>query len=443
MSRLALSPLFDPEQERSAISVLLRDYGRFLALGLTERHFTVAQHVAVIQAADRLADSGAAVTFEALALELQRAGMDRLIGGQEGILELRRGAPGTVLDVQRLRKLTSLRAVREALVEGAELAGREDLQGALAKLDGAMTLGKLDSTVLGLRQLCELALEQGSSELQARKRIIYPGSEALEEVLTGFRPGGMYVLGALSNVGKSMIAQTWALNCVRHGLVVGWVSLEDPILTTGSRALGMLANVEPQRIETGAALSTSEERMRLERGHGQAMEFDGRFLYTDLTGQTELDVCAAMSVMAARGAKLVIVDYVGVITSSKDQQDRRNEVRYVAIRLKAQAKRLGIALLLISQLTMPRDDVGVAREPSKYSLRESGDLTNAAEAIILAWRLEESDNAEINLVMSKGKSGGVGKHWTMQRDESTQQLVETSRPQYRKKQKPAVRGFSS
>ena len=128
-------------------------------------------------------------------------------------------------------------------------------------------------------------------------------------------------------------------------------------------------------------------------------------------------------------------------TSSKDQQDRRNEVRWIAIRLKSHAKRLGIALILISQLTMPRDDAGVSKEPGKYNLREAGDLTNAAEAVILAWREDESDEARINVKVAQGKSGSVGMRWEVERCPESHEMVELSEPAYRPRAKAPARGF--
>lgn len=437
----AKTALCDHAQELAALSLLLRDYPRFVALGLHEQHFTALPHLAVVRAAQTVAERAERVTVEAVQLEMQRSRTE-LAKGLPGLVELRRGPVGVVLDAPRLKLLASLRSVHDTLLEGARLAGEEDLSGALAKLDGAMSLAKTSATILDLGQLVDRAMQYGLEEFQTKgRRLVYSGSEALEEAIGGFRAGGMYVLGALSNVGKSYVVQSWMLRAAKRGVGVGWLSLEDPESTTGSRALGILSAVEPRTIEDGKAYGNSAEASRLEHGASEARALSQRFLYADLTGQTELDVCAAMSAMAARGARIIVVDYVGVITASKEQQDRRNEIRWVAIRLKAHAKRLGVALLLISQLTMPRDEGGVAKEPSKYSLRESGDLTNAAEVIIVAWREDESGQAPVNIKIAKSKSGGEGLRWTMERNPETQEMVETSRPAYKQKPRAVIGGF--
>lgn len=427
--------LVDLDQERMAIQLLLRSYPKYLATGLSERDFSSPRHFAIVQATQAMADAGQELSHEALTLRLQRDQSLELVGGQEGLLELRRGVRGVTLDIARLRNLSALRRLREALAQAMLLADQEDIQAALAKAEEATRmLDAAPTASINARELVERALATGMSEAEVRRRIIWPGSDALATSIDGFREGGLYVLGALSNVGKSYIAQSWALRCatrsVEYGgpVGVGWISLEDPELTTGARTAGLLGGLEPRDIESGQAMNDPRSHRAIEAAHGLAKATQDAFLYRDLSGGTELDVCAAMSEMAARGARIVVVDYAQVITPSQAQQDRRNDVRFMAIRMKTHAKRLKVALLLISQLTMPRDDIGVAKEPSKYSLRESGDLTNAAEAIILAWRNEESDDAPVNVKIAKSKSGGVGMQWTWTRSSGESDAARKTRP---------------
>lgn len=422
--------LVDLDQERMAIQLLLRSYPKYLATGLSERDFSSPRHLAVVRGAQALVDSGQELAHEALTLHLQRDHGLELVGGQEGLLELRRGVPGITLDIARLRNLSALRRLREALAQAMLLADQEDIQAALAKAEEATRmLDASPAASITARELVERAVATGISEADVRRRIIWPGSDSLASAIDGFREGGLYVLGALSNVGKSFIAQSWALRCATRSpefggpVGVGWVSLEDPELTTGARTAGILGGMEPRDIESGRALQRVELHRTIDEAHTKAKSIGDSFLYRDLSSGTELDVCAAMSEMAARGARIIVVDYAQVITPSQAQQDRRNDVRFMAIRMKTHAKRLKVALLLISQLTMPRDDVGVAKEPSKYSLRESGDLTNAAEAIILAWRNEESDDAPVNVKIAKSKSGGVGMQWTWSRTQGETDAV--------------------
>lgn len=436
-----LQPLTDWDQEALALSSLLRDYGRYTQYGLSERDYTSGKHVAIARAADAIVSREETVTFDSVAIELQRTGLDGLTGRKEGLLELRKGPPGVVFDPERLRQLTALRGLRDGLLEAAQLAGAMDMGAALARVDEAMRFGQSGKKSLDLDELVHQAVAEGIESSRGKGKLIFPGCPNVRQVFGGFRPGGMYVLAAASNVGKSFVAQTWTTGMIEAGVPMGWISLEDPQLTTGSRQAGMLLGVEPKMIEQGNVTHELSEKL-----NARSVWFkQNRNLmrYVDLTGGTEVDVCAAMSSMQAQGAKVIVVDYIGVVTASKEQQDRRNEIRWISIRLKAHAKRLGVALLVVSQITQPRDN-NDAHEPGKYSLRESGDLTNAAEAIIVCWRESEEDNAPVEVKVAKSKIGGVGMWWQLHRDRENFRMLPSGpaslKPKAQRKS-PASRGY--
>lgn len=84
-------------------------------------------------------------------------------------------------------------------------------------------------------------------------------------------------------------------------------------------------------------------------------------------------------------------------------------------RLKAHAARLGVALVIVSQLSRPKDK-GEGYEPNKHDLKESGDLENGAEYVVLLWRSKDHDFAPVHLKLAKSKNGGIGNVWFMQRE---------------------------
>jgi replicative DNA helicase len=141
----------------------------------------------------------------------------------------------------------------------------------------------------------------------------------------------------------------------------------------------------------------------------------GKMFMAFCIGGNEIDVMAAMSRCAMRGAKIVVVDYVQTIDSSKRQQDRRNEIRWLCARLKAHAQRLNVHLVLLSQLSRPPKD-DPFREPTKHDLKEAGDIENAAEYVLVLWRECDDDFAPVRIKLAKSKMGNVGCEWQMHRD---------------------------
>jgi hypothetical protein len=129
----------------------------------------------------------------------------------------------------------------------------------------------------------------------------------------------------------------------------------------------------------------------------------------------ERETLNEMAAMAKSGCRLIILDYIGVVGCSQRQQDRRNEIRWIATRFKARAARTKTALVVVSQLQRPKDGE-MGRKPNKHSFREAGDLEAMAEYAIIMWRTVEDDFAPVYCELVKSKTGGVGYGWTMQRE---------------------------
>jgi replicative DNA helicase len=203
------------------------------------------------------------------------------------------------------------------------------------------------------------------------------------------------------------------LACAQRNVGAGLVSVEDPEEITGSRLIATVSGVSSYRLQRRDFQANDWDD--ISKACLQLEALGDRLLFADCTGGNELDVCAAMTRMAMRGAKVIAVDYIGEIESSKRQQDRRNEIRWLLKRLKTHAKRLGIALVIVSQIARPKDK-NPNQEPTKHDLKEAGDLENSAEVIVGLWRDVEHDFAPVNVKILKSKIGGTGQSWLMQRE---------------------------
>jgi len=85
--------------------------------------------------------------------------------------------------------------------------------------------------------------------------------------------------------------------------------------------------------------------------------------------------------------ELVICDYVQRFRTSKFQGDRRNQVTYVAETLSDAIKASGAAGVLLSQLKRIE-----GREPTMDDVKESGDLENMAEHVLLGHKVKKSQD---------------------------------------------------
>jgi replicative DNA helicase len=388
------------------------DFASFNVHGVVPEDFA-GENCRIIVAAAReaweLGDSG----LDGTVRSLQRAKKLETVGGRDGLHS--KLASGGAPDANRLRLLSRSRKVQELAMHAMRFAGEADLAKAMERMQEALSVGLTSSTVKVKtgKEIVETLLQAVGDEARGNAARVYPGVRAIQDAIGNLPIGSCTVIGADSGVGKSSLALEMVIGLSEAGGTAGLISVEDPEVVTGSRLLGSLCGVPPQIIQTGAF--GDAQAASIATGVGKVSAIGPRLLFADCTGETDIDVRAAMAQMAARGCKLCVVDYLTEIECSKKQQDRRNEIRWVAKQLKAHARRLGMALVLVSQIARPESKNPNA-EPTKHHLKESGDVTNMAEVILMMWRSKESDAADIMVKVVKVKWGGIGKFWKMRRN---------------------------
>ena len=112
------------------------------------------------------------------------------------------------------------------------------------------------------------------------------------------------------------------------------------------------------------------------------------------------------------GVKVIFVDYIGLIkgVEAKSRNSKREEVGEVSGGLKALSKELGVPVIALAQLKRTgnayngRSGETEAPRPTLESLKESGDLEQDADAVILLHRTENETCA----IIAKNRNGECG-----------------------------------
>lgn len=98
--------------------------------------------------------------------------------------------------------------------------------------------------------------------------------------------------------------------------------------------------------------------------------------------------------------EIVAVDYMQLLEG--EGRDRRNEVSYIARKLKQIAKRCNVIILSLSQTSRANED---GTSPVKlHHLKESGDIEEASDLIIGLWKGAEDDHIFVQDIKNR-KSG--------------------------------------
>jgi replicative DNA helicase len=110
--------------------------------------------------------------------------------------------------------------------------------------------------------------------------------------------------------------------------------------------------------------------------------------------------------------RLVVVDYLQLMTSGKRVENRQVEVSEFSRSLKLLAKELDVPVVAISQLNRGPEQ-RTDKKPMLSDLRESGSLEQDADMVVLlhredAYERESPRAGEADLILAKHRNGPTG-----------------------------------
>jgi len=115
---------------------------------------------------------------------------------------------------------------------------------------------------------------------------------------------------------------------------------------------------------------------------------------------------------AEKGLDLIVVDYLQLMTTSKNYDSMVNQVTEISRSLKSLAKELDVPVLALSQLSRAVESRG--GKPRLSDLRDSGSIEQDADVVMFIHRddkgKEESEKTNIaEILIEKHRNGPTGK----------------------------------
>lgn len=234
----------------------------------------------------------------------------------------------------------------------------------------------------------------------------------LNRVIRGWRPGGLYVVGARPGVGKSLVLQRAALDLAESGPVL-LATMEMRPSEVMQRMIAMSTGIELGKLvgrrEDGTTrLSPAEwDRIRSEgeRIRALPLAFAERV-------QMPLDVRAYARDLSARAPLAgILVDYLQLMSSGKRVENRTQEVTQFTRQLKLMAMEFNCPVIVASQLN--RNAANENRPPNIAELRESGSIEQDADAVILLHADPNGDptwdtGIALDAIVAKNRQGSPG-----------------------------------
>lgn len=221
------------------------------------------------------------------------------------------------------------------------------------------------------------------------------GIPALETLTGGFMPGEYTIIGARPSVGKTALAIAIAIASARKDKPkhVAFVSAEMTKCQIGQRMFSNLADVNGMKLRRPECM-TETDWMALAYGLNAHAGIPIKYLFTQRYIEDIISQARRLYDMGAND--LLIVDYIQMLdTRAKFKaSDDRLRVGYISKQLATLAKDLNIPVIGLAQLARQYKDH--ATMPRLDALKDSGNLEQDADSVILLHEPDWRDDAELN-----------------------------------------------
>jgi replicative DNA helicase len=229
----------------------------------------------------------------------------------------------------------------------------------------------------------------------------------LDALTNGLHPGQMIVIAARPAIGKSALALDIARAAsVRSGLTSVLFSLEMSRNEITMRLLSAEARVPLHAMRTGQL--GEDDWTRLARRMSEVV--DAPLFIDDSPNMSMVEIRSKCRRLKQRhDLKLVIVDYLQLMSSPKRVENRQQEVSELSRSLKLLAKELQVPVVALAQLNRG-PELRSDKRPLLADLRESGSIEQDSDVVILlhredAYEPESPRAGEADLIVAKHRNG--------------------------------------
>ena len=236
------------------------------------------------------------------------------------------------------------------------------------------------------------------------------GFTELDTKTSGFHKGDMVLIAARPSMGKTAFELNVAVNAaLKAGKSVALFSLEMSKEQLVYRMLCSEANIDAQKLRTGNL--TDEEWINLARAAGPLA--NSKIYIDDTPAITVSEVrskCRRLKI--ERGVDIIMIDYLQLMSGSRQTDSRQQEVSDISRALKALAKEMEAPVIALSQLSRA-PEIRADHRPILSDLRESGSIEQDADIVMFLYRDDyynkESEKKNIaEVIIAKQRNGPTG-----------------------------------
>ena len=246
-------------------------------------------------------------------------------------------------------------------------------------------------------------------ERSGRHTGLETGYHDLDDLTSGLQEGELLILAARPSMGKTSLALNLTERIAARGNGTLLFSLEMSSQQIIQNILCARAQIDGQALRKGRI--TEAQMRRLQDEAADLYESD---LFVDDSAGLSVTALRAKArrLKSQHDIKLVVVDYLQLLSAGGRVESRQQEISTISRSLKSLARELSVPVVALSQLNRDvesRDD----HRPRMSDLRESGAIEQDADVIMLLHREEYFNPTEENrglaqLIIAKQRNGPTG-----------------------------------
>lgn len=416
------------EAEQSVIGGLLLDNEAWIKVGdvITDRDFyrddhrRIFRHITGLLEKDRAAD--VVTVFESI----ERANEVDQTGGLGYLGEIANATPSAA-NIRHYAAIVREKAILRSLISscddiaGQAFGSRRDVEDILddaerrifeiaeARTNSRRQMETLSGALgLAIDRISELYDRDNPDQVTG----IATGYIDLDTMTSGFQRGDMIVIAGRPSMGKTALAMNIAEHvAVDLGLPVLIFSLEMSAPQLALRFLSSKARVDLAKLRS--AKLTNDDWDRVTVGLGHLHKTTVRIDENGMITANELRARARRIHRECKGLGLIVIDYIQMIASPQNNENRANELGGISRLIKGLAKELDVPVIALSQLSRKVEE-RTDKRPMMSDLRESGAIEQDADLIMLIYRDDyytkemSKDPGVTEVIIGKHRNGPTG-----------------------------------
>ena len=215
-----------------------------------------------------------------------------------------------------------------------------------------------------------------------------------DKYTTGLKEGQLIIVAGRPGIGKTVVATNLASNiAINSKKTVALFNLEMGAEQLINRMIASVGGIDQHKLQTGYFSESDWTKFTK-----ATAELGNAKIYFDDTPSLsigELKSKCRKLASSEEGLDVIIIDYLQILTSNKNYQgNRQQEVADISRSLKQLALELKVPIIALAQLRRPIEAKKGDQRPTMNELRESGQIEQDADIIVLLYREDYVDKTK-------------------------------------------------